>query len=434
MDLRENLLPIKYHQPLHVHINRHKLLNLNSFVISEHFSYAGLVPLWEGRKGFRVLGTSPELAFRGAHIRNTDGRAVQHVLRNKAIFKQLLEKQQIATAKGLTFFAETLSHAQDFLLNTASQCVVKPVAGKQGKGVSTGISDITALNLAVEEALAVATGKAELLIEEQFCDAEEARFLVVNGRCIGAFKRLAPAICGDGVTTINELIDECNKLKRQNPNECRLLIELTPSRLRALAKRNYTAQSILPKGEWLKLDDKASISTGGFTYECSDKIAESYKSIAERAAMLAAPIAVIGVDIMAKDFKQPASKDNYIVLEANSGPAITGHQYPSYGKAVNIVNPIVDFCFSKHQFNPLTDNKLKVNVNIYVSPGLDATPMWLQLVKLVISTTCLVSEIKPPNHLTVSTTEKNLQLIQTRFYELFSQKQAALVFSRKEPS
>ncbi|CAM5218732.1 hypothetical protein [Alishewanella longhuensis] len=73
-----------------------------------------------------------------------------------------------------------------------------------------------------------------------------------------------------------------------------------------------------------------------YTYELVI-IHESYKLIAERAAKLAAPTAVIGVDIMAKDFTQPANHDNYIVLEANSGPAITGHQYPSYGKAVDVV-------------------------------------------------------------------------------------------------
>lgn len=431
MDLRKDLSLQTYSQPIHVYINKNRLLNLNSFVIAEHFANAGYVPLWEGRRGFQILGASPLLAFRGAHICNPKGQPAHLVLRNKAFFKQLLEQEQIATAHGLVFSAETREQAQAFLSSAAGLCVIKPVAGKQGKGVTTGISDITALNLAIEEALAVFTEQAELLIEEQFCDAEEARLLIVNGQCISAFKRLAPAICGDAITSINDLINESNKLKRKNPNECRLLIELTPSRLRALAKQNYTPQSILPKGEWLKLDDKASISTGGYTYECSDQIDESYKLIAERAAKLAAPTAVIGVDIMAKDFTQPANHDNYIVLEANSGPAITGHQYPSYGKAVDVVASIVNFCFSTRQFLPLTDTKLKVKVNIFVPPTLDAKPMWLQLIKLVISADCDVSEIVPPHQLTLSTSEKNLQRIQSDFYQFFSQKNAALVFSRE---
>jgi D-alanine-D-alanine ligase-like ATP-grasp enzyme len=430
MNSRTALSVCEYDSPVHVTLNRKRLLNLNSFVIAEQFIQADLVPVWAGKQGFAVLGSFPLLEFRGAHIRTSNASDARSFLANKAKFRQLLQQEGISIARGLVFTVERKMAAQNFLTELANACVVKPAWGKQGQGVTVGVRDPEALDWAIDEALrATSVNRQELIIEQQFCDSEEARFLIVGGRCVGVFKRLAPAVCGDGSSTIAELVKKRNKQKRKNPNECRLPFELSAAQLRNLTALHYTPASVLPDGQWLIIDQKASISTGGDAYECGATIADDYKFIAEQVAKLASPIEVIGVDMMARNFSSPLTSDNYIVLEANSGPAITGHQFPSFGEPANVAAEVFNFCQKKYQFNKLTAASLTVIANLFVPRGTDPLPAWLHLNLLIRQLDAQIEQIDIPKSVMLSTTEIGLLELQRNFYKSFKLTAAALVFS-----
>jgi|GEM_PF-2520160 len=433
MDLRAEHSIQKYKQRLHVIINRRRSLNLNSFVIAERFVRSGFVPIWQGRKGFEILGSEPRLELRGGHIRNPNDQAAQRFLRNKAEFRDQLQANYLTVAEGVSFSAKFREPAYQFLARWQQPCVVKPAWGKQGQGVTVGVSDQDNLNLAIDEAAAANQGRDQIILELQFHHAEEARFLVVGGRCISVFKRLPPAICGDGQATIEALIAQRNAQKRTNPNECRLPIVLDGSRLRRLTKYGYHPHTVLPKGEWYCIDEKASISTGGDTFECSEFIADDYKTIAEQVAELASPIAVVGVDMMATDFQQPIRADNYIVLEANSGPAITGHRYPSYGRPVDVVAPIYDYAQEHFHFSQLRHKSISVTATLFVPRTDDPWPMWQLLLDLLADKNIQIEESDAPNSLAFTTTEQDLLRLQQRFHQSYSQQQAALIFSQPAP-
>ncbi|MCH8500906.1 MAG: hypothetical protein LAT77_03220 [Aliidiomarina sp.] len=433
MDLRAEHSLQTYKQRLHVIINRRRSLNLNSFVIAERFVQADRVPVWQGRKGFEILGSEPRLELRGGHIRNPNDKTAQHFLRNKSEFRDQLQANYLSVAEGLSFSAQHREPAYQFVARWQKPCVVKPAWGKQGQGVTVGIRDRESLDLAIDEAVAANQGRDDIILELQFHHAEEARFLVVGGRCISVFKRLPPAICGDGQATIETLIAQRNAQKRKNPNECRLPIVLDGSRLRRLAKYGYSLNTVLPSGEWYCIDEKASISTGGDTFECSEYIADDYKVIAEQVAELAAPVAVVGVDIMATDFQQPVRADNYIVLEANSGPAITGHRYPSYGRPVDVVAPIYDYAQHHFHFSPIGSQTIAVAVTIFVPRQDDPSPMWQVVLDLLAEMNIEPEESDAPSRVVITTIEKDLLQLQQRFHQAFSQQQAALIFSQRTP-
>lgn len=344
----------RYQHALHLHVNRDRVRNLNAFVLAEAFQAEGLVPIWYRFFGFKIPCTTPHIDFRGAHL-VSGNRDVAEFLGNKWLFKQRLKQQQIGVAEGKAFTASRVEQAYSYFSQLEGDCVIKPAWGNQGKGVTVGIHPADTEHgeflRAFEHAHAHGHGKNLVIIERKFTGDQEARFLVVGGETISSFRRTAPTVLGDGVSTISELIAEKNGIKAENPNECRLPIQLDAHRLKVLKRQGFNDESVPLENQWVRIDYKGSISAGGDTIECTKEVHPSYFEIAAKVAQLASPVVVVGVDIMANDFTQQATAENYCVLEANSGPAITGHIYPSFGEPADVINPILDYCFAHYEVN-----------------------------------------------------------------------------------
>jgi len=87
--------------------------------------------------------------------------------------------------------------------------VVKPQKGNQGKGVSVRLSTEDAVRVAFD----VAATRDGLVLVERYVAGLDFRLLVVGDRLVAAARREAPAVVGDGVRTVEELVE----LENQNP-------------------------------------------------------------------------------------------------------------------------------------------------------------------------------------------------------------------------
>src|SRR5699024_10087409 len=95
--------------------------------------------------------------------------------------------------------------------------------------------------------------------------------------------RVPPNIVGDGVHTIRQLIEEKNKIKRQNPRLISCLIEINDETLESIHLKGYVLDSVLGEGEQLFLSEISNISIGGDPISVTDTIPDSVKNLAVKA-------------------------------------------------------------------------------------------------------------------------------------------------------
>ncbi|MTI95318.1 MAG: hypothetical protein FH749_07495 [Firmicutes bacterium] len=262
------------------------------------------------------------------------------VLKDKNCARQVFQRAGVNIAKGKLFDSSDFYNAVSYAM-TFPACVVKPVNGRKGRAVSVdirnGVEFYTAWNAAST------FSKRGILVEECFDGGMEGRFLVVNGKCIAVYAKVPPAIIGNGNNTIEELIAHKNKLRSSNPHLQRSPIQLSEYRIQFLRKQGYDLDSVPAQGTAVYIDLNSNVSAGGDSFDFTDAVHPSYKTVAELASSSVPGLDIAGVDIIATDFTQKATETNYIVIEANTEPALGGHHYPVYGTPRNAANEIVKY-------------------------------------------------------------------------------------------
>ena len=421
--------PNEYDCDLILHIAAHKKRNLNSYLLAEKFQRRGHLVLWSNRRNFQLVDIYPNLEFKGSNLCQST-LASHRFLNDKDHFRKTLNDLQYSVASGAYFRPEEQSRALEYFIAQPCACVVKPNDGNKGKGVTIGVGTPDEFNEAWE--LAVALGRnSGVIVEHQFREAEEVRFMVIGGKCISAVKRLPPAVTGNGESSVIELVEEKNAIKCFNPNECHLPIILDNHRRRILARQGFTEDSVPSAGEVVQIDYKGSISNGGDTVEVSGYIHPSYRNPVEGVAALAAPTSVIGLDVMAKSFAAPAQTGNHIFLEANSGPALGGHMFPGFGKPVDVVTPIFDYC-ATHSQVPADAATGIIFVPRIVAlqdhKAAEAMAFFLTLLNADTSQ-CICSSNK--KQMVVRTSHKYLKNVLMRFYQRYDSDTVALFLKQK---
>ncbi|NMA73725.1 MAG: ATP-grasp domain-containing protein [Bacteroidales bacterium] len=311
-------------------------------VLAEEFKKYGIETKLMGR--FLVADIDGEAVYFRETRPSTDSLIGSRFAKNKQMTKKLLKEKNISVAIGKVFDRnqqkEALAYAQQL-----PSAVIKPLDGNKGTGVTTGITTEKEFLTAWDKCKKLSSGK--ILVEEQFLDGEEYRYLVIGGKFTAAHIRIPPTVVGNGVDTIEELVEKKNNEKSTNPYFAYKLIKLDKQRIASLEKRGHSLDDVLEKDKVLVIDSKGGLSTGGDSVDMTDKIHHSFKEIAEKAARALPGIDVVGVDILAKDHLKPATKDNYIILEVNTQPGIGGHIHPSYGESRNVAKDIVEYVIKK---------------------------------------------------------------------------------------
>jgi len=273
-------------------------------------------------------------------------RLAIRILGDKALTKEVLRRADLNVVPGAIFAKHEKAAALEKVREFAP-AVVKPVGGQRGIGVSVNVNP-TSFEIAWSAAEAATAGT---IMVEQYVDAPEARYLVVDGACVAVLHRAPPRVRGDGESTIAELIAKQNGLRKKNPNLAHCPIKLNPHREEILREQGYTPRSIPPAGAEVIIDWKSGLSTGGTSHNITPKVHDSMKRIAERVAASIPGLDVIGVDILASDHTAPAETNNYAILEANTEPMLGGHRFPMYGQPINVHRLVAESCLRRMGFD-----------------------------------------------------------------------------------
>lgn len=227
--------------------------------------------------------------------------------------------------------------------------VLKPLKGSMGHGVFSGIAGEQELERRFKD-LASMDVQGPIVLESHV-RGEDYRVLVYGTRVVAACKRVPANITGDGVNTVQQLIDRKNTLRRENPFLSKGLIKRDHEVEDYLSRHGYDFNSTPARGEYIQLRSAANASAGGDVVDVTWQLPQSIRETAIRATQAIPGLYCAGVDVL-YDPAAAAVEDSYAVLELNAHPQIGVNMYPTHGRGVDVPRHIIDLCFPSSKRHP----------------------------------------------------------------------------------
>jgi cyanophycin synthetase len=277
-----------------------------------------------------------------ATIASTTSSIAVDIACDKEETKNLLEAAEIPVPRGVIIRSE--EGLKDAIGRIGYPLVLKPIDGNHGKGATTNIINWEQAIVA----LAAAQKYSRSVICEKFIVGYDFRVLVINHKFICAALRTPASVIGDGLHTIQWLVDETNKDSRRGFGHEKVLtqIKVDDFTKKMLDEKEYTLETVPPKGELVLLKPTANLSTGGTSTDVTDEVHPVNIFLAERIAKIIG-LDICGIDIMAPDLRLPITENGGAVLEVNAAPGFRMHIEPSEGLPRNVAEPVVDMLYPK---------------------------------------------------------------------------------------
>ena len=277
-----------------------------------------------------------------ATIASTTSNIAVDIACDKEETKNLLGAAEIPVPSGTVIRTE--AGLQEAVDKFGYPLVIKPIDGNHGKGNTTNINSWEQALIAFE----AAKQYGRSVIVERFITGFDFRVLVIDYKFICAALRTPACVTGDGVHTIQQLIDEVNKDPRRGYGHEKVLTQITVDQntQKLLAEKGFTVDTIPPKDELVLLKSTANLSTGGTSNDVTDEVHPANIFMCERIAKIIG-LDICGIDIMSKDLKTPVKENGGAILEVNAAPGFRMHIDPSVGLPRNVAEPVVDMLFPK---------------------------------------------------------------------------------------
>ena len=265
------------------------------------------------------------------------------IAQDKELTKDLLHAAGVAVPMGkVVDNAEDAVQVAHDLGKLGNTVVIKPRDGNQGKGVAVNIQSESQ----VREAFEVAQHYGSKIIVERYMPGQDFRLLVVGDKLIAAARRDPPNVNGDGVSTIQQLVDKVNLDPLRGDGHATPLtkIRLDDIAIATLAKQNYQIDSIPRVGERIVLRNNANLSTGGSATDVTDDVHPDLAASAVTAAKMVG-LDICGVDVVCEAVYKSLEEQGGGVVEVNAAPGLRMHLNPSYGKAQPVGEAIISLLF-----------------------------------------------------------------------------------------
>jgi cyanophycin synthetase len=282
----------------------------------------------------------------GKHLRliqaaMTDGTSAigVEVAGDKDLTKARLARVSIPVPAGE--IVRTEAEAIAALESIGSPVVVKPLDGRQGKGVSLRLSTPEE----VADAFRIAQQYSRSVLVEEMFEGRNYRVLIVDYQMVAASERIPCHVTGDGSHTVAELIEieNHNPLRGEGHEKPLTRIKKDDAILQAfMRKEGWSMDDVPDAGERVMLCAGMNLSTGGTAKDVTDEVHPEVRNLCERAARVIG-MDICGVDLVLEDIAAPPVKGG--VIEVNAAPGLRMHQFPGEGEPRDVGRAIVEMLY-----------------------------------------------------------------------------------------
>ncbi len=271
---------------------------------------------------------------------DTTSAVAEAIAQDKDLSKKLLHAAGVPVPLGrpVSDLADAWRAANEIGLPV----VVKPQGGNQGKGVSVNIQSLAQL----EQGYHAAAAYGDVMVE-RYLLGHDFRLLVVGDKLVAAARRDPPHVIGDGVLSIQALVDQLNADPRRGEGHATSLtkIRLDAIALARLETLGLTPASVPPMGQRVVLRSNANLSTGGTATDVTDDVHPEVAASAVAAAQTVG-LHICGVDLVCESVLYPLQAQNGGIVEVNAAPGLRMHISPSYGKGRAVGEAMLDELFA----------------------------------------------------------------------------------------
>jgi cyanophycin synthetase len=260
----------------------------------------------QGKYGRHFLGT-------GSQCDSYTGILLQE---NKAISNFLVRRL------GFPGVEHGVADTADTAIRLASRIgypvVIKPIDGRQGQGVTAGVTSEEEVAVAFAEANAISPRQ---VIVERFVEGENSRLVVHGGRFAYAYKRFPPRLVGDGEHTVTGLIDLENQRRAETAAEgIPKQLKVDSGMIAFLQKQTLRLNDRVPAGQVVTLRNLANVNTGGTAVVVTDRVHADNRGMAEAIARCFR-LDTVGIDFLTADITKSWREVRCAVIEVNSSPS-----------------------------------------------------------------------------------------------------------------
>ena len=195
------------------------------------------------------------------------------------------------------------------------------------------------------------TGASRLLIEEYF-KCWNVLVAVVAGKAVGELIVEPLGICGDGISTIEQLIEKKNKERVLNPwyKENPIITEdCLKHRLKLMDKDLVT---VLAKGKHILLESPVGLEYGGETTSIQGLLHGDFREKAVQTVSAIPGLEFAFVQLLIPDPGKAAEGQRWAVYKIDTRPATAAFHYPGRGRPCEIANMVVSAELTHIATNP----------------------------------------------------------------------------------
>lgn len=253
---------------------------------------------------------------------------VRKSCRSKLQSREMFARLKLPHARGRTFFWPWTAYR--FAKKHGFPLVIKPNVSGFSRG---SYFPITSYKELLKATLLVKIWWPVSIIEH-YLRGKNYRVVVIKNEIMAVIRRYPPFVDGDGTHTIEELIDQENRIREQMALYPVIHPIVKSSKTKRFLARNSTTLETVPdQGERVELFNRIALAPGGVV-EIIDKetmAPDNAKMFLELLDEFDANI--LGIDaIFTKGIEESYLKQKGILLEVNSRPYLKMHDYPRYGE------------------------------------------------------------------------------------------------------
>ncbi|MBR9766383.1 MAG: hypothetical protein GYB53_23440 [Rhodobacteraceae bacterium] len=281
------------------------------------------------------LGGQTYTASHGARrIVTADGGSVHvntgatRITGSKSRTKASLEAAGIATPQGRSFARDAVSEAIEYARRMGpgrgGAVCIKPARGHAGILVHPACRTEKEIRAACE---AIAARFGEIIVEESLA-GEDVRFFYVKPRVVGLLRAVRPQVVGNGRDSVLALLGDFNASIGVTGRQR----DLRPggALVAHLLTQGVTLQTVLAPGQTVTISPISNAAAPLEGGQRMEDVHPSYLDAACRAFEAIPGLRVGAMDTILRDRSQPATADNWKVLEINSSPGVLTHFLPTF--------------------------------------------------------------------------------------------------------
>ena len=276
---------------------------------------------------------------------------------HKQLAKDFLSRSGLPVPEGKVF--TDLRSARKYLASVGKPLVVKPAVGLNGAGVTVDVRTKAALKTAWE----YAQRYHDRIVVEELVQGVDIRVVIIGGVARAALFRVPANIVGDGVKTVEQLVDDKNRLRMTNPRLSKNLVIPNAYSDSYLERQGHSWSSVPEKNETVFLHLKANICEGADSVSVTDLIHPDLMRLAEEAADVFGIDDYWGIDLLVERIDLPRDQQNCAIIELNSTANIENVIYPLYGPAFDSARSLIDHMFPEEtgdRFYPIDRARVEI--------------------------------------------------------------------------